>query len=61
MLTLLTLTSHFQIKVLFGIKQQKTSTEFHTDPHNTKLEGYRQLHLHRLLQHHTQHTHSIMI
>ena len=33
MLTLLTLTFHFQIEVLFGIKQQKTlqnPTEIHT-------------------------------
>jgi len=44
MLTLLTLTFHFQIEILFGIKKQKT-TEFHTDPHNTKLKGYRHLHL----------------
>ena len=29
----------------------KNSTEFHTDPHNTKLEGYRHLHLHGRLQH----------
>ena len=43
MLTLLTLTFHFQAEVLFGIKQQKKSTEFHTDPHNIKLEGYRHL------------------
>jgi len=50
MLTLLTLTFHFQIEILFGIKQ-KNSTELHTDPHNTKLEGYRHLHLHGLLQH----------
>jgi len=56
--TLLTLTFHFQIEVLFGIKQQKT-TEFHTDPHNTKLEGYRHLQLHRLLQH--PHIPSIMM
>jgi len=48
---LLTLSFHFQIEVLIGIKVQKTPTEFHTDPHNTKLEGYGQLHLHRLLQH----------
>jgi len=45
MLTLFTLTFHFQIEVLFGIKKTKNSTEFHTDPHNTKLEGYRHLHL----------------
>jgi len=52
MLTVLTpLTFHFQTEVLFGIKQLKNSTEFHTDTHNTKLEGYRHLHLNRLLQH----------
>jgi len=45
MLTLLTLTFHFQIQTLFGIKQQKYSTEFQADPHNTKLGGYRHLHL----------------
>jgi len=54
MLTLLTLTFHFQIEVLFGIKQQKLYKNFHTDPHNTKLKGYRHLHLHGQLQH-TQH------
>jgi len=51
MLTLLTLIFHFQIEVVFGIKQKKNSTGSHTDPHNTKLEGYRHLHLHRQLQH----------
>jgi hypothetical protein len=44
MLTLITLTFHFQTEVVFGITQQKT-TELHTDPHNTKLEGYRHLQL----------------
>jgi len=29
----------------------KNSTEYHTDPHNTKLEGYRHLHLCGPLQH----------
>ena len=29
----------------------KYYTEFHIDPHNTKPEGYRHLHLHWLLQH----------
>jgi len=35
----------------FWNQTTKNSTEFHTDPRNTKLEGYRQQHLHGLLQH----------
>jgi len=35
----------------FWNQTTKNSTEFHTDPHNTKLEAYRHLHLHGLLQH----------
>jgi len=50
----LTLSFHFQTKVLIGIKQHKAlhnSIQINTTQHNTKLEGYRHLHLHRLLQH----------
>jgi len=35
----------------FWNQTTKNSIEFHPDPHNTKLEGYRHLHLHGLLQH----------
>jgi len=37
----------------------KNSTEFHTDPHNTKLEGYR--HLTFTASSHTQHYYVIWI
>ena len=56
MLTALTLTFHFQIEALLGIKQQK----LYRIPYgstNTKLEGYKHLYLHGLLQH--PHIHSI--
>jgi hypothetical protein len=42
------LTCHFQFKVFFGIKQQKL---YRITYISTKLEGYRHLHLHELLQH----------
>ena len=42
----------------FWNQTTKTPTGFHTDPHHTKLEGYRHLQLHRLLQNH--HIPSIM-
>jgi len=51
MLTLLTLTFHFQTEVLFGIKQQKNSTEFHTDPHNTKTGRVQATYIYSILAH----------
>ena len=59
MLTLLNYTYFsFSDWSTFWNQTTKTPTGFHTDPHHTKLEGYRHLQLHRLLQNH--HIPSIM-
>ena len=52
---------HLHLLFIFGLKyflesNNKRTTEFQTDPHNTKLEGYRHLHLQTATaSSHTQH------